>query len=115
MKPKPENKRKIADIPNFVPKFGEISKVHGYNFKKRTWKKLYRKSYFRRTNIFDKLGFYDKRVTREMHNDEPNMKPDYTTPHMGIFNDKNYCHVHDMLIYHNQPLAFKKYYMTDYH
>ena len=30
-----------------------------------------------------------------------NEKPDFITPHMGIFNDSNYCHVHDMLKFYN--------------
>lgn len=50
-----------------------------------------------------------------MHNDDPTLKPDYEIPHMGIFNDSNYCHVHDIMLLSNKQWAFKKYFMTDYH
>lgn len=88
MKPKSKNKKLIKDIPNFVPKFGELSKVKKiYKYKKKTWRKLYNKQKFYKTNIFHKLGFYEEKVTKEMHNDDPNVKQDYKTPHMGIFNN----------------------------
>ena len=50
-----------------------------------------------------------------MYNDDPSHEPDFETPHMGIFNDNNYCNVHDMLVLGNKGLLKKKYFMTDYH
>lgn len=34
---------------------------------------------------------------------------------MSLFNDKNYCNLHDILIINNPSLAFEKNFMSDYH
>ena len=50
-----------------------------------------------------------------MYDDNPMTEPDFVSPHMGIFNDRDYCHIHDILLLSNPKLAHKKYFMTDYH
>lgn len=50
------------------------------------------------------MGFYDNKVSEDMYNDDPSHDADFETPHMGIFNDSNYCHVHDMLVLGNREL-----------
>ena len=37
LKPKSENWKKVKNIPNYVPKFGEINKVKFYPYKKIDW------------------------------------------------------------------------------
>lgn len=34
---------------------------------------------------------------------------------MSIFNDNNYCHLHDIMVINNPEMAFEKNFMTDYH
>ena len=41
-----------------------------------------------------------------MYNDDPLEKYDFETPHMSLFNDDNYCHIHDILILNDPSLAF---------
>ena len=36
-KAKPELKQFIKDIPNYIPRFGEMSKIN-YNYKGKSWK-----------------------------------------------------------------------------
>ncbi len=86
-----------------------------YNLKELNFKKIYRKSSMKWTNIFRKLGLYDFNIPKEMFNDFPDEFPDYDKTHMGIFNDDNYCDNHDLLVYSNQSLLSKRYFMTDYH
>ena len=45
LKPKSENRKKVKNIPNYVPKFGELDKVRFYPYKSINWKKLYKNSY----------------------------------------------------------------------
>lgn len=45
LKSKSENKQKVKNIPNYVPKFGEIESVKHYPYKSINWKKLYSKSW----------------------------------------------------------------------
>lgn len=76
---------------------------------------MYKNSWIHKQNPLYKLGFYKNKVTDEMHNDDPTVQPDYEIPHMGIFNDDNYCHIHDILLLSNPQWAFERYFMTDYH
>ena len=115
MTAKAENKKLVKDIPNFVPKFGEISKVVAYPFNKISWKKLYKKSRISSMNPLYKLGFYENSVKKEMYDDDPNIEPDFKTANMGLYNFKDYCQVHDVLIFGNRELAFQKNFITDYH
>ncbi len=115
MKAKADNKALIPDIPNYVPKFGELNKISGYPYKDITWKKLYNRSRISLQNPLFKLGFYKNKVSDEMYDDDPSMRYDFETPHMGLYNFDNYCHVHDILILSNKKLAFKKNFVTDYH
>lgn len=52
------------------------------------------------------LGHYDNTVLDDMYNDDPLEKYDFETPHMSLFNDDNYCHIHDILILNDPSLAF---------
>lgn len=70
MKAKPENKKVIPSIPNFVPKFGELEKVN-YNYKKVKWNKLYKRSNLKHQNLIHVLGHYENSVLDDMYNDDP--------------------------------------------
>lgn len=39
LKAKPELKSLISDIPSYIPRFGEMSKIN-YDYKGITWKKI---------------------------------------------------------------------------
>lgn len=113
---KSENLKLIKNIPGTVPKFGEATAVaQHYPFNDVDWKKLYQTT-LKSINIIDKLGFYKKKIKSELYDDFPDKEPDFDSPHMGIWNMANYCHVHDILIQHDPSLALtKKYFITDYH
>lgn len=114
MKAKPENKKAIPTIPNYVPKFGELGKVK-YPFEEIDWDDLYKKTSIKHMNPLYILGYYENNVLDDHYNDDPDEKYDFLTPHMSLFNDKNYCHVHDLLLLSYPKQAFQKYFMTDYH
>lgn len=114
MTSKSENKKVIPDIPNYVPKFGEFEKIK-YPYEEVEWKKYYSKTSLKHQNLIYKLGHYDNLVSDDMYNDDPNEKQDFDTPHMSIFNDKDYCNVHDIILLNNPEFGFQKYFMTDYH
>lgn len=101
MKKKKENVKRLPGIPNYVPKFGELTKVKLYPYKRFNWKKKYKKSHISRMNPLFRLGMYKNKVTEEMYNDDPTEMVDFETPHMGLFNDPNYCHVHDIMLLSN--------------
>ena len=51
-----------------------------------------------------------------MYNDDPNQEVDFHTPHMGIFNMKDYCNIHDILLQYDPEAYLKnKYFVSDYH
>lgn len=58
---KPELKKLINDLPDYVPRFGEMGKVN-YNFKGISWKKIYKKVNMNESNIFRILGLYDIKI-----------------------------------------------------
>lgn len=58
---KPELKKLISDLPDYVPRFGEMGKVN-YNFKGISWKKIYKKVNMNESNIFRILGLYDIKI-----------------------------------------------------
>lgn len=114
MTTKSDNKKLIPSIPSFVPKFGEIDKVK-YQYKEVDWKRIYSKTSLKLKNPIFLLGHYKNKVKDEMYNDDPNEKQDFDTPHMSLFNNDNYCHLHDLMILKNPEFAFEKNFMTDYH
>lgn len=113
--PKKDVKGLVKGVPNFVPAFGEAPSVVSYPYEKIDWNDIY-KTPLSKENILNILGYYNAtRVAKEYYDDIPGVEPDYKNPHLGIFNMDDYCNVHDILIQHNKELAFKKYFVTDYH
>ena len=113
---KSENLKLIKNVPGIVPKFGEAAAVStSYPFKDVDWNTLYL-STLKKLNPLAKIGFYNNKIKPELYDDFPDILPDFDSPHLGIFNMPNYCHVHDILILHDPSLALKKmYFVTDYH
>ena len=105
----------MKDVPNYVPKFGEVLSIVDYPFDKIKWKKLYNHKIWK-LNPLKKLGFYKNEIKSKMYNDKPDFEPDFDAPHLGIFNVVDYCNIHDLLILKKPHLALKKkYFITDYH
>lgn len=73
MTSKPENKKVIPSIPNYVPKFGEMESVN-YPYKEVNWDKLYKKTSLRHQNPIHLLGHYENNVLDDMYNDDPTEK-----------------------------------------
>ncbi len=113
---KSENLKLVRDVPGLVPKFGEAAAVcDSYPFKDVQWKNLYQTT-LKSMNPIAKLGFYSRKIKPELYDDFPNRDPDFDAPHMGIWNMRDYCHVHDILVLHDPQVALaKKYFVTDYH
>lgn len=117
-----ENKQKIksknkvvVDIPEYVPKFGEISTVIDYEFSEIKFEDEVANDWID-YNPIRKLGQYDTPVAEKMYDDVPDVGPDFETPHMGIFNDESYCDMHDNFVISNPSSVLDKlYYVSDYH
>jgi len=90
----------VTDIPEYVPKFGEMATVIDYDFDKVKFQDSLA-SDWSEYNPIRKLGLYENVVTESMYDDVPGQGPDFGTPHMGIFNNEHYCDEHDNFIINN--------------
>ena len=70
MKAKPELRGLIPDVPSYIPRFGEMSKIN-YDYKGLSWKKLRRQAKKGLGDPIKTLGLYDSPPTKEMYNDFP--------------------------------------------
>lgn len=60
----------VSDLPSFVPRFGEISKIN-YEYKAVNWKQLDKRSKKGLLSPTQQLGLYENPPTKEMYNDFP--------------------------------------------
>jgi hypothetical protein len=114
MKTKAELRNLMPDIPSYIPRFGEMSKVN-YQFKGISWKKLNKLANQGLESPARLAGLYDNPPAKEMYNDFPDEQPDFNTTKMGLYKDKNYCTIHDLLVINNPSLLNKIIFMSDYH
>ena len=62
------------------------------------------------------LGYYSEEISNDYYNANPTIKRDFSMPHLGLFNDDNYCDVHDTFVMNNPEVVLKKmYFLSDYH
>jgi hypothetical protein len=105
----------VKDIPEYVPKFGEMATVIDYDFDKVQFEENIA-SDWAESNPIRKLGLYDHPVAEKMYDDIPGQYQDFDTPHMGIFNNDHYCDEHDNFVINNPSSVLDKlYYVSDYH
>jgi len=105
----------VKDIPEYVPKFGEMATVIDYEFDKVKFTDMAADDWID-YNPFRKLGLYDVPVADVMYDDIPGQGAEFDTPHMGIFNNPHYCDEHDNFVINNPKALFDKlYYVSDYH
>jgi hypothetical protein len=98
-----------------VPLFGEREVVVGYDYNSTNYNNLIA-SDWQDYNLIRKIGFYDNPVSLEKYDDVPGQGPNFKRAHQGLFNDPNYCDVHDnFLMMHPSSVMSKFYYMCDYH
>lgn len=90
----------VSDIPEYVPKFGEMAAVIDYEFDQIKFKEQIKNDWIE-YNPIRKLGLYDIPVHEKMYDDIPGQGPAFEMPHMGIFNHENYCDEHDNFIINN--------------
>ncbi len=76
MKTKAELRKVISDIPSYIPRFGEMSKVN-YDYKGLSWKKIRKQAKKGLESPAKALGLYDEPPTKEMYNDFPDENPDF--------------------------------------
>lgn len=103
-----------SDFPSFVPVFKE--KPNAINYE---WDAKYRttvKTDWPEYNPLKIIGFYDDQVGEEHYNANPDVPKDFDMPHMGLFNDRNYCDAHDLFVLQSPEFVMKKmYFLSDYH
>ena len=110
-----ENQELMEEIPNHIPIFSEKSNMVDLNYNIKEYQEMV-KSDWAINNPIAKLGYYKDKLAKEHYNNYPNKAPDFTTPHMGIFNDPNYCHVHDNFVLNNPEVILDQmYFLSDYH
>lgn len=115
MQKKNFNSAVVKDIPEYVPKFGEMATVIDYDFDKVKFQDEVAQDW-EDYNPIRKLGLYDHPIIDKMYDDVPDQGPDFQTPHMGIFNNDNYCDEHDNFVINNpNSVLDKMYYVSDYH
>jgi hypothetical protein len=110
-----QNEGHMEEIPNHIPVFKEKSNMVDLSYSYKEYKKKLAKDW-PSYNPVAKLGYYKEKPTEEMYNDDPSQEADFKTPNMGIFNDPDYCHIHDHFILTNPEVILDKmYFFSDYH
>ena len=105
----------VKDIPEYVPRFGELKSIIDYDFDQIKFGDQVTKDW-NDYNPLRKLGLYDVPVAEKMYDDIPGKYSDFQSPHMGIFNDDHYCDMHDNFVINNPSSVLDKlYYVSDYH
>lgn len=103
------------DFPSFIPVFKEKSNAIGYEYDPKKYKEMISKDWSD-YNPVRVLGYYSEEIPLEMYNANPNVKRDFHMPHLGLFNDDNYCDVHDNFVLNNPEVVLNKsYFLSDYH
>lgn len=104
-----------GDFPSFIPVFKERANAIGYEYDSKKYKEMIAKDW-QDYNPLRVLGYYNEEVGIEMYNANPDVKKDFDMPHLGLFNDPNYCDVHDLFVLNNPEVVLKKmYFLSDYH
>lgn len=104
-----------GEFPSFIPVFKEKANAIGYEFDSKKYKEMIAKDW-QEYNPLRVLGYYSEEIGLEMYNANPDVKKDFDMPHLGLFNDANYCDVHDLFVLNNPEVVLNKmYYLSDYH
>lgn len=104
-----------ADFPSYIPVFKEKSNAIGYDFDPKRHQERIAKDWAD-YNPLRVLGYYSEEIPVEMYNANPLVKKDFAMPHLGLFNDDNYCDVHDNFVLNNpEAVLNKSYFLSDYH
>lgn len=110
-----ENEGLMEYMPNHIPVFKEKSNMVDMKHSYKEYKKKLANDW-PSYNPIAKLGYYKEKPTAEMYNDDPNQERDFKTPNMGMFNDPDYCHIHDnFILNHPEVILNKMYFFSDYH
>src|SRR3990167_1266928 len=103
------------EFPPYIPVFKEKPNAIGYDYNATNFKNSIAQDWAD-YNPLRVLGYYSQPIRKRYYNANPRVKKNFQKPHMGIFNDPNYCDVHDMFVLNNPEAVLNKtYYMSDYH
>jgi Tubulin-tyrosine ligase family len=103
------------EFPPYIPVFKEKPNAIGYDYDPKKYKSSIAQDWGD-YNPLRVLGYYSQEIGRKYYNANPKVKRNFLKPHMGIFNDENYCDVHDMFILNNPEAVLNRtYYLSDYH
>lgn len=113
---KVENQGLMEEIPSHMPVFNERANMVDLKFTTAEYKKRIAKDWHVYNPVL-RLKYYNNfEISDDMYNDDPNQGKDFAMPHMGIFNNPDYCNYHDYFILNNPEIALKKlYFFSDYH
>ena len=112
---KDENIGLMEEMPYYIPVFKEKSNMVDMNFTIKEYRHKIAKDW-PEYNPIQKLKFYSDKISDEKFDDVPGQGADYKMPNMGLFNDHNYCNVHDIMLINNPDMVLEKmYYLSDYH
>lgn len=112
---KEENYGLMEEMPSYIPIFKEKNNMVDMKFTIKEYKNKIARDW-NDYNPIKKLGYYTEKVAEEAYDDIPGEGPDFKMPNLGIYNDPNYCHLHDsFLIRHPEMALDKMYFLTDYH
>ena len=109
------DKQLMENMPRHMSLFKEKSNMVDMDYSKKVYHEMI-KNDWNRFNPIAKLNYYKIKPSILMYNDDPVQVASFKTPNMGIFNDPNYCQVHDNFILSNPAVALEKmYFFSDYH
>lgn len=113
---KPENKGIMEEIPSHMPVFNERANMVDLKYTTAEYKKRIAKDWHLYNPIL-RLKYYEQyKISDQMYNDDPHHGKDFAMPHMGLFNNPDYCNYHDYFVIHNPKIALKNlYFFSDYH
>lgn len=104
-----------GDFPSYIPVFKERANAIGYEYDSKKYKEIIAKDWAD-YNPLRVLGYYSEEIPVEMYNANPTVQRDFSMPHLGLFNDDNYCDVHDNFVLNNPEVVLNKsYFLSDYH
>ena len=110
-----ENEGLMEKLPNHVPIFSEKSNMVDLHYNLKEYQKIVKNDWVS-FNPIAKLGYYKDKPKLKHYNGKPSQEPDFKIPHLGLFNDPNYCHVHDNFVINNPEVILEKmYFLSDYH
>lgn len=103
------------EFPPYIPVFKEKPNAIGYDYDPKKFKNSIAQDWSD-YNPLRVLGYYSQEIGKRYYNANPKVKKNFNKPHMGIFNDPNYCDVHDLFILNNPEAVLNRtYFLSDYH